>query len=127
VDHFDHLFELGLTAQDRSDLVAYLGAVGDGRQPYERDGVLLRLAEIMDSPVCSAQQFRRVTPLSSLSLRKRSVVNWARCPKSFRHRRTPMSQVSASSGASRGPPSRSSSCVCCALRQMYEAADGSLH
>jgi Di-haem cytochrome c peroxidase len=48
VEHFDHLFELGLTTQDRADLVAYLSAVGDGRQPYERDGVLLRLAEIMD-------------------------------------------------------------------------------
>jgi hypothetical protein len=48
VEHFDHLFGLGLTAQDRTDLVAYLNAVGDGRQPYERDGVLLWLAEIMD-------------------------------------------------------------------------------
>jgi hypothetical protein len=29
-------------------LVAYLTAIGDGLQPYERDGVLPRLAEIMD-------------------------------------------------------------------------------
>jgi hypothetical protein len=48
VEHFDRLFELGLSTQDRSDLVAYLNTVGDGRQPYERDSVLLRLAEIMD-------------------------------------------------------------------------------
>jgi hypothetical protein len=48
VEHFDRLFELGLSTQDRSDLVTYLNTVGDGRQPYERDGVLPRLAEIMD-------------------------------------------------------------------------------
>jgi hypothetical protein len=29
-------------------LVAYLTAIGDGQQPYERDGVIPRLKEIMD-------------------------------------------------------------------------------
>jgi cytochrome c peroxidase len=48
VEHFDRVFALGLTGRDQSDLVAYLTAVGDGLQPYERDGVLPRLAEIMD-------------------------------------------------------------------------------
>jgi Di-haem cytochrome c peroxidase len=48
VEHFDRVFQLSLTAQDRADLVAYLQATGDGLHPYERDGVLPRLAEIMD-------------------------------------------------------------------------------
>ena len=33
VGYFDQAFELGLTAQDRADLVAYLAAVGDGVRP----------------------------------------------------------------------------------------------
>ena len=33
VGFFDQAFELGLTAQDRADLVAYLAAVGDGVRP----------------------------------------------------------------------------------------------
>jgi cytochrome c peroxidase len=33
LDYFDHAYELRLTAQDRADLAAYLGAVGDGMQP----------------------------------------------------------------------------------------------
>ncbi len=48
VAHFDSVFDLGLTAQDRYDLVAYLTAVGDGMQPYERDGVGASLREIAD-------------------------------------------------------------------------------
>jgi di-heme cytochrome c peroxidase len=48
VDHFDRLFGLGLSAEDQADLVAYLNAIGDGLQPYERDSAILRLAEIMD-------------------------------------------------------------------------------
>jgi hypothetical protein len=46
VDHFDGKFALGLSAQDKSDLVAYLTAVGDGVQAYERDGAAARLQEI---------------------------------------------------------------------------------
>ncbi len=33
IDYFDRAFELGLNAQDRSDLAAYLAAVGDGVRP----------------------------------------------------------------------------------------------
>jgi Di-haem cytochrome c peroxidase len=33
IDHFNRAFDLGLTAQDRIDLAAYLGAIGDGVRP----------------------------------------------------------------------------------------------
>jgi cytochrome c peroxidase len=46
VAHFDGVFDLGLSAQDQHDLVAYLTAVGDGIQPYERDGAGAMLKEI---------------------------------------------------------------------------------
>jgi di-heme cytochrome c peroxidase len=48
VDHFDRVFNLGLSADERHDLVAYLTAVGDGERPYERDGIGSRLKEIND-------------------------------------------------------------------------------
>jgi cytochrome c peroxidase len=48
VAHFDKVFDLGLSAQDRGDLVAYLTAVGDGMQPYEYDGAGAALKEIND-------------------------------------------------------------------------------
>jgi hypothetical protein len=48
VAHFDRVFDFGLSIQDREDLVTYLTAIGDGQQPYERDGVIPRLQEIMD-------------------------------------------------------------------------------
>jgi cytochrome c peroxidase len=48
VAHFDSVFDLGLSEQDRRDLVAYLTAVGDGVQPYERDGAGASLKEIND-------------------------------------------------------------------------------
>ncbi len=48
VAHFDRMFDIGLAVQDREDLVSYLTAIGDGQQPYERDGVIPRLKEIMD-------------------------------------------------------------------------------
>jgi Di-haem cytochrome c peroxidase len=48
VGHFDHAFDLGLSVQDRRDLVAYLTAVGDGMQPYERAGAGAALKEIDD-------------------------------------------------------------------------------
>jgi hypothetical protein len=48
VGHFDHTFELGLSPQDRADLVAYLQATGDGLMPYEQDGVTAQLKEIND-------------------------------------------------------------------------------
>jgi Di-haem cytochrome c peroxidase len=46
VTHFDRVFNLGLSAQDRGDLVAYLTAVGDGMQPYEHEGAGAVLKEI---------------------------------------------------------------------------------
>ena len=46
VAHFDSVFQLGLTAQDRKDLVAYLTVVGDGVLPYEQDGAGASLKEI---------------------------------------------------------------------------------
>jgi cytochrome c peroxidase len=48
VKHFDQAFELGLTLQDRSDLIAYLTAVGDGLLPVDRDSATARLKEIND-------------------------------------------------------------------------------
>lgn len=46
VAHFDRVFYLGLTAQDRQDLVAYLQAVGDGEQALMPDGLEAHLQEI---------------------------------------------------------------------------------
>jgi Di-haem cytochrome c peroxidase len=48
VAHFDRVFELGLAPQERSDLIAYLTAVGDGVLPFDRDGVTGQLKEIND-------------------------------------------------------------------------------
>ena len=48
VAHFDRVFDLGLTPQDRADLSAYLVAVGDGLQPLDGDGVTGQLKEIND-------------------------------------------------------------------------------
>ena len=48
VAHFDKTFDLGLSAQDKKDLVAYLTAVGDGTLPFERDGAGASLKEIND-------------------------------------------------------------------------------
>jgi hypothetical protein len=48
VAHFDRVFDLGLSPQDRGDLVAYLEAIGDGERPIEPDGVEARLKEIGD-------------------------------------------------------------------------------
>jgi hypothetical protein len=48
VAHFDHVFDLGLTAAEKGDLVAYLTAVGDGERATEPDGVDARIKEISD-------------------------------------------------------------------------------
>jgi cytochrome c peroxidase len=48
VGHFDRTFELGLSPQDRSDIVAYLQTVGDGLMPYERDAITAQLKEISE-------------------------------------------------------------------------------
>jgi cytochrome c peroxidase len=46
VDYFDGWFKLGLTTADKSDLVAYLKAVGDAEEPLERMTPGKALAEI---------------------------------------------------------------------------------
>jgi hypothetical protein len=48
VGHFDRVFGLGLSAQDKRDLIAYLTAVGDGVQPYESQSGGAVLADIND-------------------------------------------------------------------------------
>jgi cytochrome c peroxidase len=48
VTHFDRLFYLGFSAQDREDLVAYLKAIGDGEDAFVPDDVDNRLKEIAD-------------------------------------------------------------------------------
>ena len=55
VDHFDREFGLALSAQDRGNLVAYLRAVGDGQQPYDRDSVMVRFKEISTFSLLLAQ------------------------------------------------------------------------
>lgn len=48
VAYFDKTFALGLSAEDRQDLIAYLSAIGDGVAPVTPDGVDPRLKEIRD-------------------------------------------------------------------------------
>ena len=48
VGHFDRKFDLGLSDQEKKDLVSYLTAVGDGAGAYERDGAFAQLREIGD-------------------------------------------------------------------------------
>ena len=48
VAHFDRVFDLGLSAQDRARSRRLSNAVGDGAQPYERDGAGATLKEIND-------------------------------------------------------------------------------
>jgi cytochrome c peroxidase len=46
VEHFDRHYDLGLSAGDRQDLVAYLTAVGDGERAYEPVNIEAQLSEI---------------------------------------------------------------------------------
>jgi cytochrome c peroxidase len=46
IDHFDRHFDLGLTADEKGDLAAYLDAVGDAAQPTSRNSVQAELDEI---------------------------------------------------------------------------------
>ena len=48
VRHFDRQYSLGLSASNRSDLVAYLAAVGDGERAEEPDTIEAWLKEIND-------------------------------------------------------------------------------
>ena len=42
------MFDLGLSAQDQRDLVAYLNAIGDGERPYVINRIGVQLQEISD-------------------------------------------------------------------------------
>jgi cytochrome c peroxidase len=46
IGHFDRQFDLGLTADEKGDLVAYLVAVGDAAEPTSRNSVQAELDEI---------------------------------------------------------------------------------
>ena len=46
VEYFDRHYDLGLTGQERADLVAYLDAVGDADEPITRATVQVELDEI---------------------------------------------------------------------------------
>ena len=58
VDYFDHQYELGLSAQERIDLAAYLTAVGNGIRPeYRLTGVNILadingFASVLDIAIC---------------------------------------------------------------------------
>lgn len=46
IAHFDRTFGLDLTASERTDLLAYLQAIGDGREPTERKDFAFDMAEL---------------------------------------------------------------------------------
>ncbi len=48
VDYFDRSFKLGFSDQDRADMVAYLKAIGDGAQPYEKITAAIPLQDIFE-------------------------------------------------------------------------------
>jgi cytochrome c peroxidase len=48
VGYFDKHYDLGLAANERADLVAYLDAVGDAERPYTRNTVQAELDEIAE-------------------------------------------------------------------------------
>jgi Di-haem cytochrome c peroxidase len=48
VEHFDRVFALGYSDQDRHDLVDYLNAVGNGMRPFQYEGTPTTLKEIND-------------------------------------------------------------------------------
>jgi cytochrome c peroxidase len=58
VDHFDRVYELGLSAQDRGDIVAYLRAVGDAHEPFDSDGVTNRFKDIRNFSLLLAQAIK---------------------------------------------------------------------
>ncbi len=46
VGHFDREYALALTASERSDLVAYLNAIGDADEPFTRNTVASEIEEL---------------------------------------------------------------------------------
>src|SRR5713101_5582127 len=75
--HFDRLFDLGLSAEDRADLVAYLTASGDALQPYDRDGVIPGSKRSWILRASWARRFRPMIPKSSRSSPTRSAASFA--------------------------------------------------
>jgi hypothetical protein len=72
VAHFDRVFDLGLSPEDRGDLVAYLTAIGDGLQPYDSDGIMAQLKEINDFTsvlqISISARDKEVTALAALTV-----------------------------------------------------------
>jgi len=70
IDHFNRAFDLKLEEQDRTDLKAYLAAIGDGARPYYRLtgpnvlGDIDELAGVLDSAIS-----RRDTEVIALAVR----------------------------------------------------------
>ena len=58
IEHFDRHFDLGLTADDKYDVVAFLDAVGDAAEPTSRTSVQAELGEMGIWQACSTQRFR---------------------------------------------------------------------
>ena len=87
VSHFDRLFDLALSPQDRTDLVAYLTVIGDGLQPYDLDGITAQLREISDlaSVLCTSipAHDKEVTALAALTVGRelRELANSSRGPR----------------------------------------------
>jgi hypothetical protein len=48
IDHFDRTYDLGLGANERADLAAYLTAVGNGVEPWEPDSIGAQMKELDD-------------------------------------------------------------------------------
>jgi cytochrome c peroxidase len=48
IAHFNRVFSLGYSDQDRHDLVDYLNAIGNGMQPYQYEGTPTTLREVND-------------------------------------------------------------------------------
>lgn len=48
VAHFDKHYDLGLSASERDDLVAYLDAIGDADEPFTRNTVQAEIDELAD-------------------------------------------------------------------------------
>jgi cytochrome c peroxidase len=48
IAHFDRVFGLGYSDQDRHDLIDYLNAIGNGAQPYQYEGTPSTLREVND-------------------------------------------------------------------------------
>jgi cytochrome c peroxidase len=82
VAHFDRVFGLNLSSQDKHDLVAYLTAIGDGERPYERDGVGAQVKEIndfasvLDTAITSHDTAVIALAVDTVDLELRELIEW---------------------------------------------------